>query len=52
MAQWIRPLALNKKVPSSNLLSGTTVVPLGKALYPPCLVPSSVPKWPIAILFS
>ena len=38
MAQWIRPQTLNCEVPSSNLLAAA-VVPLGKALYPHCLVP-------------
>ena len=38
LAQWIRPQALNHEVSGSNLL-GVTVVPLGKALYPHCLVP-------------
>ena len=37
MAQWIRPWTLNREVPSSNLLAAA-VVPLGKALYPHCLV--------------
>ena len=38
MAQWIRPWSLNPEVPGSNLLTAA-VVPLGKALYPHCLVP-------------
>ena len=38
MAQWIRPQILNGEVPGSNLLAAA-VVPLGKALYPHCLVP-------------
>ena len=38
MAQRIRPWTLNREVPSSNLLAAA-VVPLGKALYPHCLVP-------------
>ena len=38
VAQWIRPRTLNGEVPSSNLLAAA-VVPLGKALYPHCLVP-------------
>ena len=38
MAQWIRPEALDREVPGSNLLAAA-VVPLGKALYPHCLVP-------------
>ena len=38
MAQWIRPQTLNHEVPGSNLLAAA-VVPLGKALYPHCLVP-------------
>ena len=38
MAQWIRPQILNCEVPGSNLLAAA-VVPLGKALYPHCLVP-------------
>ena len=38
MAQWIRPQTLNCEVPGSNLLA-VAVVPLGKALYPHCLVP-------------
>ena len=37
-AQWIRRRALNPEVPGSNLLAAA-VVPLGKALYPHCLVP-------------
>ena len=36
--QWIRPRTLNREVLGSNLLA-STVVPLGKALYPHCLVP-------------
>ena len=39
MAQWIRPWTLNREVSGSNLLAAA-VVPLGKALYPHCLVPS------------
>ena len=38
MAQWIRPQTLNREVTGSNLLAAT-VVPLGKALYPHCIVP-------------
>ena len=38
MAQWIRLLTLNREVPGSNLLA-VAVVPLGRALYPHCLVP-------------
>ena len=38
MVQWIRPLTLNHEVPCSKLLAAA-VVPLGKALYPHCLVP-------------
>ena len=38
MAQWIRPQTLNRQVSGSNLLA-VAVVPLGKALYPHCLVP-------------
>ena len=38
MAQWIRPGTLNNDVPGSNLLAAAEV-PLGKALYPHCLVP-------------
>ena len=38
VAQWIRPRTLNREVPGSNLLAAA-VVPLGKALYPHCLVP-------------
>ena len=38
MAQWIRPRTLNSEVPGSNLLAAA-VLPLGKALYPHCLVP-------------
>ena len=38
MAQWIRLRTLNREVPGSNLLTAA-VVPLGKALYPHCLVP-------------
>ena len=38
VAQWIRPRTLNSKVPGSNLLAAAGV-PLGKALYPHCLVP-------------
>ena len=43
VAQWIRPQTLNHEVPGSNLLAAT-VVPLGKALYPYCLVPRKGPK--------
>ena len=35
---WIRPRTLNCEVLGSNLLAAP-VVPLGKALYPHCLVP-------------
>ena len=38
VAQWIRPRTLNREVPGSNLLAAA-IVPLGKALYPHCLVP-------------
>ena len=38
MAQWIRPRTLNREVPGPNLLTAA-VVPLGKTLYPHCLVP-------------
>ena len=38
VAQWIRPQTLNRGVPGSNL-PAAAVVPLGKALYPHCLVP-------------
>ena len=38
VAQWIRPRTINHEVPGSNLLAAA-VVPLGKALYPHCLVP-------------
>ena len=38
MAQWIRPQTLSREVPDSNL-QAVTDVPLGKALYPHCLVP-------------
>ena len=38
MAHWIRPQILNCEVPGLNLLA-VAVVPLGKALYPHCLVP-------------
>ena len=38
VAQWIRPWTLNREVPGSNL-QAAAVVPLGKALYPHCLVP-------------
>ena len=37
MAQWIRPQTLNREVPGSNLLAAAEV-PLGKVLYPHCLV--------------
>ena len=37
-AQKIRPWTLNREVPGLNLLA-VAVVPLGKALYPDCLVP-------------
>ena len=37
MAQWLRPQTLNHEVPNLNLLAAA-VVPLGKALYPHCLV--------------
>ena len=37
VAQWIRPQTLNCEVPSLNMLA-TAVVPLGKTLYPHCLV--------------
>ena len=38
MAQWITSRTLKHEVPGSNLLAAA-VVPLGKALYPHCLVP-------------
>ena len=38
MAQWIRPRTLNHEDSGLNLLAAA-VVPLGKALYPHCLVP-------------
>ena len=38
VAQWIRPRILNREVPGSKLLAAA-LVPLGKALYPHCLVP-------------
>ena len=38
MAQWITPQALNHEVSGSNLLAAA-VVPLGKTIYPHCLVP-------------
>ena len=38
MAKWIRPWNINREVPGSNLLAAV-VMPLGKALYPHCLVP-------------
>ena len=38
VAQWTRPRTFNREVPGSNLLAAA-VVPLGKALYPHCLVP-------------
>ena len=38
VARWIRPQTLNHEVPGSNLLAAA-VMPLGKALYPHCLVP-------------
>ena len=38
MAQWIRPQTVNREVPGSNLLAAAGV-PLGKTLYPNCLVP-------------
>ena len=41
VAQWIRPRTLNREVPGSNILAAA-VVPLGKALYPHCLV---LRKW-------
>ena len=37
VAQWIRPQTLSREVPGSNLLAAA-VEPLGKALYPHCLV--------------
>ena len=39
VAQWTRPRTFNREVPGSNLLVAAAVVPLGKALYPHCLVP-------------
>ena len=38
VAQWIRPWTLTREVPGLNLLVAA-VVPLGKTLYPHCLVP-------------
>ena len=38
MAQWMRPWTLNREVSESNLLAAA-VMPLGKALYPHCLIP-------------
>ena len=38
MAQWIRSWSHNQEVPSSNPLAAA-IGPLGKALYPHCLVP-------------
>ena len=39
VAQWIiRPQTLNREVSGLNLLAAA-LVPLGKALYPHCLVP-------------
>ena len=38
VAQWIRAQTLNCEVPGSNLLAAA-VVPVGKTLYPQCLVP-------------
>ena len=38
VAQWIILRTLNGEVPNSNRLAAA-VVPLGKALYPHCLVP-------------
>ena len=38
MTEWIRPRTVNREVPGSNLLAAA-VVPLGKVLYPHCLVP-------------
>ena len=37
MTQWIRPQTLNREVPGSNLLAAA-LVPLGKVLYPHCVV--------------
>ena len=37
VARWIRPRNLNREVPGSHLLAAA-VVPLGKTLYPHCLV--------------
>ena len=39
MAQWIRPLTVNREVPGSNQVTAA-VVPLGKVVlvYPDCLV--------------
>ena len=37
MAQWRRPMTLNREVPGSILLAAA-VVPFCKALYPHCLV--------------
>ena len=39
VAQWIRPQTLSHEVSGLNLLA-VAVVPLGKALYPHCLMPS------------
>ena len=41
MGQWIRPPTLNREVHGSNLLA-VAAVPLGKALYPHCLVPRKI----------
>ena len=38
MTQWIRPRTLNHEVTGSTL-QAAAVVPLGKAVYPHCLVP-------------
>ena len=38
MIQWVKPWSLNQEAPSMNP-SAVAVVPLGKALYPHCLVP-------------
>ena len=51
MAQWIRPQTLNCEVPGLILLA-VAVVPLGKALYPHCIVPRKRLKSPGCVLIS
>ena len=48
-SQWIRPRFLNREVPGSNLMAmmAGAVVPLGKALYPHCLVAQKGLKGPM-----